>query len=66
MDLLWPCFELVQDLIEMNVLIDFHEDRKQNVACRVLTSAIADDACETDAGQNVITIGHLTLCAEVS
>ena len=30
-------FKLVQDLMEMNVLINFHEDRVENVACRVLT-----------------------------
>ena len=40
-------FELVQDLMEMNVLINFHEDRLQNVACRVLTRANADDGQPT-------------------
>ena len=43
----------------MNVLINFHEDRMQNVACRVLTKAIVNDAQQTDAGQNVITVAHL-------
>ena len=34
-DLMWPAFESDQDLMVMNVLINFHEDRLQNVACRV-------------------------------
>ena len=65
-NLIWPSFEFVQDLMEMNVLINFHEDRMQNVACRVLTRANVNDARWTDAGQNVITIAYLALCAQVS
>ena len=49
--------------MEMNVLINCHEDWMQNVACSVLTSSNADDAQQTDAGQNVITIAHLALSA---
>ncbi|KAH3750101.1 hypothetical protein DPMN_184617 [Dreissena polymorpha] len=30
-------FELIQDIIETNLLTKFHEDRKINVASRVLT-----------------------------
>ena len=50
--------------MEMNVPINnFYEDWMQNVACRVLTSSNVDDAQQTDAGQNVITIAHLALRA---
>ena len=52
--------------MKMNVLINFHEDQMQNVACRVLTRANVDDARRTDAGQNVTTIAHLALRAQVS
>ena len=43
-DFKWPSFELVQDFMEMNVLINFHEDPMRNVACRVLTRENVDDA----------------------
>ena len=43
-DLKWKSFEFVQDMMEMNVLINCHEDPMQNVACRVLTSENVDDA----------------------
>ena len=53
--------------MEMNVLMNFHEDWMQNVACRVLTRANVDEGRRTDAGQNGITIAHhaqrpCTLC----
>ncbi|KAH3692516.1 hypothetical protein DPMN_194358 [Dreissena polymorpha] len=34
-------FELIQDIIEINLLTKFHDDRKINVASRVLTRKIA-------------------------
>ena len=53
--------ELVQDLMYMIVLINFHEDWMQNVACRVLTRQLLmmDARYRTDAAQNVITKAHL-------
>ena len=50
----------------MNVQINFHEDRMQNVACRVVTRVIFADTRRMDAGQNVNTIAHLALRAQVS
>ena len=52
--LIWPSFELILDLMEMNDLINFHEDQMQNVACRVLTrqSLTTDDARRTKCDHN--------------
>ena len=59
-------FELNLHIIKTNILMKFqHEDRMQNVACRVLTRQLLKTP-QTNVGQNGITIAHLALRVQVS
>ncbi|KAH3777654.1 hypothetical protein DPMN_179102 [Dreissena polymorpha] len=54
-------FELFQDIIEINLLTEFHEDLTINVASRVLTRQMLnthDSQRTTDDGQKAITKAH--------
>ncbi|KAH3695493.1 hypothetical protein DPMN_082953 [Dreissena polymorpha] len=54
-------FELVQDIIGMNLLTEFHEDQTINVASRVLTGQMLtphNAQRTTHDGQKAITKAH--------
>ncbi|KAH3888442.1 hypothetical protein DPMN_012477 [Dreissena polymorpha] len=57
-------FELVQDIIKMNLLTKFHEDRTINVASRVLTRQNVDAARRMpEKGDHKSSPSMSTLCS---